>query len=376
MARAYFPSTLSRREFLRRSGTMALATTAFSSFLTGSGPGLAVAQGTSSRRTLIVSTWGGVTQDGIKRFVQPEFEKLTGATLAFDIGGQGARFNKLLAQRHTPPADVFFSSDEAVVAGHRLGILTPASRKNIPRLADLHDWAFSVKEFGSDTTVPGVPYTLIAYVLAYNPERVKEKPTSWADMWRPEFQGKLAMAAVIHSQMPAFVIIAAELAGGSVTNVDPGFKKLAELRPLKLTVFWTDWAPLNKSGDVTVATEFDYYLETMKDQKYPIDYVIPREKGIGVPEYVSVVKGTKNQELAEAFLNLMLESKVQEAFARETFQGPTTKTVKLEPAAAARCACGSRVTQLRFFDPGVFATNRAAWTERMNLEVVPSWRIR
>src|SRR5690606_17961213 len=116
------------------------------------------------------------------------------------------------------------------------------------------------------------------------------------------------------------VIIASELAGGSVDNVDPGFKLLADLRPSKLTVFWTDWAALYQSGDVVVATEFDYYFEGMKKQGYDIEYVVPKEKGIGVPEYASIVKGTQNRELAEIFLNLMLEPDVQENFAKLTFQ--------------------------------------------------------
>ena len=93
----------------------------------------------AQKQTLTVSTWGGVTQDGIKAYVAPEFEKRTGATLAFDIGGQGARYNKLLAQRNNPPADVFFSTDEALIAGRRAGILTSANRKNLPNLADIHD---------------------------------------------------------------------------------------------------------------------------------------------------------------------------------------------------------------------------------------------
>ena len=359
---------ISRRAVLRGAGALGLG--AATAPLIGA-PALA------ERPVLTVSTWGGVTQDGIKAYVQPEFEKRTGATLAFDIGGQGVRYNKLLAQRASPASDVFFSTDEAVVAGHRAGILTSASHKNLPNLTQISDWAQTVKGIGGgDGMVATAPYTLIAYVLAYNPEAVKDKPTSWADMWRPEFRDKLAFAAPVHTQMPAFVVIASELAGGSAQNVDPGFKKLAELRPAKLTVFWTDWAPLNKSGDVTVATEFDYYLETMKAQKYPIDYVVPREKGIGSPECVSIVKGTKQQEIAEVFLDLMLSAKVQEAFANETFQGPTNKTVTLGAATAARCACGARVDQLRFFDPVMFADNRPAWTERLNTEVVPHWRAR
>lgn len=330
----------------------------------------AVAKGT----VLTVSTWGGITQDGIKAHVAPEFERSTGATLAYDIGGLGARFNKLLAQRTNPSADVFFSTDESILAGSKAGILTSASRKNIPNYADVADWAKTIKAAGDE--LPGVPYTLIAYILGFNPALTKEPITSWADMWRPEFDGKLAFASPVHSMMPAFVILAAEMTGGSVTHPDSGFAKLAELKPAKLTVFWTDWAPLDKSGDVGLATEFDYYLEAMKDQNYPILPVVPKEKGFGAPEYVSIVQGTKNKELAEEFLNQMIAPKAQQAFAVETYQGPVNTKVGLTAAEQARCSCGLGVEKLRFFDPQVFADNRAVWTERLNTEVVPKWGTR
>jgi putative spermidine/putrescine transport system substrate-binding protein len=330
----------------------------------------AVAKGT----VLTVSTWGGITQDGIKAHVAPEFERSTGATIAYDIGGLGARFNKLLAQRASPSADVFFSTDESIVAGRKAGILTDASGKNIPNYADVADWAKTLK--GDGDALPGVPYTLIAYILGSNPAQTKQSVTAWADMWRPEFAGKLAFASPVHSMMPAFVIVAAEMTGGSAEHPDSGFAKLAELRPAKLTVFWTDWAPLDKSGDVTLGTEFDYYLEAMKDQKYPIEPVVPKEKGFGAPEYISIVAGTKNKELAEEFLNQMISPQAQRAFAVETYQGPVNVKVNLTSAEQGRCSCGAKVEELRFFDPKLFAENRPAWTERLNTEVVPKWATR
>ena len=39
--------------------------------------------------TLTASVRGGVTEDSIKKFVEPEFTKLTGAKIAYDIGGMG-----------------------------------------------------------------------------------------------------------------------------------------------------------------------------------------------------------------------------------------------------------------------------------------------
>lgn len=323
--------------------------------------------------TLTISLWGGITEDSIRRLVQPGFEKLTGATLAYDIGGQGARINKLLAQRGSPPADVIFTTDEAVITGHKAGVLIPARRRNIPNLVDVFDWTQTVKGFGSADTVPGVPYTMISQVIAYNPDKLKFKPTGWGDLWSPEVLGKLSIGGPAGSTTPANVIMTAELAGGSAANPDPGFKKLAQLRPAKLSLFWTDWAPLLKSGEVIMAAELDYYVEAMKTQGYPVDYIYPKEKAVGLSEYASIVKGTKYPDLAEAFLNMMLDPKIQEALSVETYQGSVSSKVSLTPAAAARCACGARTAQLRFFDPVFIASVRPAWTERLTTEVLPEW---
>lgn len=325
--------------------------------------------------TITISLWGGVTEDSIRRLVEPEFTSLTGGKLAYDIGSQGARFNKLLAQRNSPPADVIFTTDEAVIAGHKAGVLMPARSKNVPNLADVFDWAQTVKVAGPPGTVPGVPYTLISEVIAFNPDKLKTRPSSWGDLWWPEVQGKLATGAPSASTMPEMVIIAAEMNGGGASHPDPGFAKLAQLRPLKLSLFWTDYAPMVKTGEVIMSTELDYYVETMKSQGYPIDYVYPKEKAIGLSEYASIVKGTKYPELAEAFLNVMLDSGVQEALARDTYQGSVSSKAKPTPAVAARCACGDKVQQLRFFDPGFIASVRPAWTERLTTEVLPHWTV-
>ncbi|MEJ0068289.1 MAG: hypothetical protein WDO24_05680 [Pseudomonadota bacterium] len=134
---------LSRRGVLRGAAALGLAGVA--------APALAQA------RTLTVSTWAGAIPDIIKAHLLPEFEKRTGARLAYDIGGQGARYNKLLAQRVNPPADIFLASDEAVVAGHRAGVLAPARRAHLPSLAQVHDWALTVNEANPDGMIAGVP---------------------------------------------------------------------------------------------------------------------------------------------------------------------------------------------------------------------------
>ena len=333
-------------------------------------PAPAVPRGT----TLTISTWGGITEDCVRKYMQSEFERTTGAKLAFDIGGQGARFTKLLAQRATPPADLFFSTDEAVIAGHRRGVLLPTTRKNVPNFTDLYDWAMTLKN-DSDSTVLGVPYALLGMVISFNPQLVKTAPTSWLDLWRPEFKGHLVMPSPQTSLMPEWVTITNELSGGTSSDLTPGLKKLSELRPIKASMFWTDWAPLSKTGEALIAPEFDYYIEAMKAQGYPVDYIFPKEKGIAAPEYISIVKGAANPALAEYFLDLALSPKVQEAFAIEAFQGPTNKKVVLTGHSASKCAYGPKVTQLRFFDAAPFVDARPSMTERFNTEVLPNWQL-
>jgi putative spermidine/putrescine transport system substrate-binding protein len=323
-----------------------------------------------------VSTWGGITQEAIAKNVGPEFTSTTGAVLAFDIGAQGPRYSKLLAQRASPTADVFFGSDESLVAGQKAGIFSPARRKNLANLVHVEKWALTVPSLEGDDMIGGVPYGLITYVIGYNPEQVKTPINGWNDLWRPEFAGKIAYASPFHSMMPALVITAAELAGGSWTNVDPGFKKLAELRPAKLGFTWTDWAALYKTGDVVVATEFDCYLDVMKSQGYGIEYVIPKEKGLACIDGVSIVKGRPNPDLAEFFLDTIMDAQVQGGLSRDLFQGPINREALLPDDLKAKCHCGADITDLRFFDPAPFVALRSQWTERLKIEVLPNWAAR
>lgn len=362
---------ISRRTALKALGsTMAVA----GAGVVSAGRGLA-APAVNKGTVLTVSTWGGEVEDGIKKHLEPEFTRQSGATLAYDIGGMGARYSKILAQRASPQTDIFFCTDEAVVSGLKAGVLAPAARKNLSNLPDVADWAFTLKSEATDT-LSAMPYCLIAYGLVYNPELVKEPPTSWSDLWRPEYAGQFSFAAPVHSMMPGMIITVAEMAGGSEKNVEPAFKKLAELRPAKLTVAPTDWGPLMKSGEIRLASEFDSYFASLKAQGYPVTYAFPKEKALGTIDVVTIVKGTRSQELSELFLDLVASKPVQTGFAEDTYIGPINSKVELSAEIKAKCNCGAHVDQVRLFDPVMAAAVRPMWTERLNTEVVPQWRAR
>jgi len=79
-------------------------------------------------RTLTISTGGGDTENAIKSFVLPKFEKEHKAKLVFDIGSMGARYNKIRAQKGLSTVDVFFSTDEPVYNGMRTGLFAEVNK--------------------------------------------------------------------------------------------------------------------------------------------------------------------------------------------------------------------------------------------------------
>ncbi len=318
---------------------------------------------------LVISVWGGTTEEFIREFAEPKFKEIyPNVNVIYDVGGMSARYNKLLAQKESPEVDIFISTSEALISAINEGLVVPINKDNIPNMENLYDWALPASEYGA-------AYAAIAYGLGYNPDFFGDNPPdSWDDLWRPEVQGKIAVPAVGHSMMIDFIIAAAELNGGSMDNPQPGFDALAQLDPVAQTFFYTDWNALFNAGDVVLATDFDYYINSMADTGSNIVYVTPKEGGFGSLQHAAVVKGTANQEAVEIFINILLEPDVQQAVGESLLNAPARTDTVLSPELADSLACyGESLNQINWLDPEFAAAHRAEWTELMNEFVSPEW---
>ena len=75
----------------------------------------------------------------------------------------------------------------------------------------------------------GVPATYSLVGIAYNTTLVKSPPLSWADLWKPEFKGKVGIARTSSNLGLATLAIAAKTFGGSESNLDVGWDRLKAL---------------------------------------------------------------------------------------------------------------------------------------------------
>lgn len=315
-------------------------------------------------RTLSVSVWGGETERAFKETVEPVFKKLTGAEVQYDTGSGGERFNKLLAQASSPTVDVFINSGENVYQANRQGLLVDIDTRRVPNAADIADWA---KLF---------PYGISYGLLAFGLTRTSGMPalTSWQDLWRPDLAGKLGLPGIGHTQMPMLLIVAAELNGGSATNIEPGLEALAKLDPAVLQYFWTEWADRAKTGEVTVVSEFNYSLLGAQAAGVDFAFDFPQEKAIAADNTMSIVKDRPNEDLAHVFLDVAFDAQVQTDFCGEWLGSPANTKATIAPKVEGKVPLAADILdQVRFFDLGMIANKRAEWTDRLNAEVLPSW---
>lgn len=67
--------------------------------------------------------------------------------------------------------------------------------------------------------------------LTYNPDKVKTPPISWADLWKPEYKGRVGITNMNSTLGTGFMVEIARMHGCSEANIDQAFKEIAALKP-------------------------------------------------------------------------------------------------------------------------------------------------
>lgn len=202
---------------------------------------------------------------------------------------------------------------------------------------------------------------LITTGIMYNTAAAM-KPTSWADLAKPEAKGLVAMpspltsgAALIHAQTLAAVpslgwdYYKALQANGAVAAGGNG----AVLKSVA-------------SGEKAYGVVVDYMPIREKAKGAPVEFVFPEEGVSAVTEPVAILSTTKNAEAAKKFVDYVLSEKGQEGFLKLGYiparngmpvpEGfPARDTIKVLPIDAA-AALKATEDDLKTFS-GIFGTN-------------------
>jgi len=313
---------------------------------------------------LIVATFGGTFVDNSKKCHAAAFEKTTGSTVKYVLGSSVQTAAKLRAAGARAEFDVAYMDSQIVKQVKAEGLLQPLEPGKIPQWNDLY-------EASRDKDAYWVSMMFAGTIITYNTNLVKTPPTSWADLWKPEWKGKLAIPDISGTSGQQFLMAAARLNGGSVENIDPGFEAIKKLKP-NIQMMYTQpdqIIPLFERGDIALAVWYTDRTGAAALKGVPVAAAYPSEGAIGIVPTVSVPKASARRELAQKYIAVLLSPEGQLCFGQSQFAGPTNRKVQLPADLAKLVPYGPLVQRMFFPDTDLVARKFPEWSERWGREI-------
>ena len=257
---------------------------------------------------VVIGSWGGDYQTLQMKHIEPLLRP-KGIEVLWDIGQAPERRTKALAEKRLPRGTV----DILCLAGadsfqmHATGVVEEIDWSKLPNASNL---------LPALKTKYSVPHIYTGRVILYNPGRISPAPTSYTDLWDPKWKDKVG---IIDIQYQSTIESAALIAGGSVSNFEPGKAKLMELKQQGVKIVPTNeaMAQAMKNEEIWLCIMWKARAVQWQNQGVPVKVAVPKE-GVGLftSEYL-VPKNAPNKAQAYAWLNASMEPSAQAGFAQD-----------------------------------------------------------
>ena len=185
----------------------------------------------------------------------------------------------------------------------------------------------------------GVGAFVWSTVMAYNADKLKTAPVTWADFWdTKKFPGKRGMRKGPRYNLE-FALMADGVAPADVYKVlatkegaDRAFKKMTELKPS--IQFWEAGAQPPQflvAGDVAMTTAYNGRIDAA--QREGKNLAITWTGGIYDLDFWVMPKGTPNKAAAEKFIAMAASADEQAEYTKHISYGPTNNKAlaKIDP---------------------------------------------
>ena len=175
--------------------------------------------------------------------------------------------------------------------------------------------------------------------MLYNTRTFKAAPTSYEEMWNPKYAKRVFLPPATWTDSLDTIVAAAMLTGGSATNVEGGFKKLAELKDRVLTFGEnpTQIAELFRSNSLDIGAVYApaFFAKELKDPNSGLGATYNLKEGFFADLMYTIVPKAHPGEssVIHAFLNHTLDPVVQGKMAEDVLNGPVNLKAVLSPEA-------------------------------------------
>jgi len=313
---------------------------------------------------IVVMTWGGLWGEAHRQAMNKTFEEETGIKVVMDTGsGPTERITKLKVNLDDQIFDIVNLHDGLFPLAVRQGVLEKIDR-NSPRLSNLKD---AYQQMVRDHWI-GHAFSSVG--IAYN-RKIKKPPTSWADLWRPEFKGRIVIPEVVHSMGLYIVAIGALAQGKSPKDAEVGFemlKRMADLEPIIAKDTDTIMNVLT-TGEALIGPLYKAQTMTIQGKGADVEWLFPKEGGIEISWGYGIAKNSKKREWAEVWLNHMLRPENQVYFTQKfNYPNSNRKLIEILPPKLRERVpfTDDQLKRMIRLDHGFMSDVRSEWTDRWN----------
>ncbi|XOQ51798.1 MAG: hypothetical protein ACFWT7_00225 [Succiniclasticum sp.] len=317
----------------------------------------------SEKGPLVVGTYGGKYDDALKEAVVKKFKDKYKVDVIFE---PGYNTSKLIAESGHPSVDVGMQDDITLYQGVE-DSMQKIDASLLTHAGELYDGAVDKSGYGI--------YLLWGrYGIVYRTDKVKEKPTSWNDLWDDKYKGRVTMNQFGASNTIQMLEMSGKLNGGNNKDLTKSWEKFGVLAShcKAVAASTANLTDMLTTGQVVIAPWWDGRAYALKAEGVPVDFVVPKEGAYATITELIIPKGAKNPYLAHAFIDMCIESEAQGVLAKIIKYGPVNKNTKLDADTAKIVLNGpDDVKKLIFCDWKTLAPLRTKLTSYYDRNIAP-----
>ncbi|HTS94232.1 MAG TPA: ABC transporter substrate-binding protein [Stellaceae bacterium] len=328
-----------------------------------------LAAGAVAEERIVVTIYSGVWGTSQTACILEPFSKATGITVVPEQAISSVAITKIKQQGANPDIDVTWldggPSEQALAEGI-IDFIDPAA---IPNMSNLDSKGVYKTKDGKIYAV-GTGY--YATGIFYNTKEVKEKPTSWWDLWKPEYANRVIFPSPALANFAPTILYLNKLLGGTSDNLDPVIEKF---KSLKVASYYDSTGTVQasiQSGEAIVGSHYINAIWAVNDQNVPVIPLAPKEGLAAGDIRLHLVKGTKHKEAALKFINFALTPDALNCLGEKLYVGPPLKSPKLSDKAKERMPWGADGSIDKLYVPDWAEVNakRAQITDLWNRRVI------
>ena len=215
--------------------------------------------------------------------------------------------------------DVISPSSDVAGAVVAAGLAAPLDLSTIPSYGQLSPQLTSLPLVRAKGGVYGVPFMWGPDPIIYDTTAFKTPPDSWNVMWDPKYKGKVSVWDDLSTVYMAAQVLGfdkpdpSQLYNLTDEQLEAVKKKLLELKP-NIRKMWATGGELTnlfENHEIVIAMGWPLNTAELKRKNFPVEETIPKENTTGWIDHLMITAGSENKELAQEFLEYMVEAKTQ-----------------------------------------------------------------